>query len=299
VEPSGNLLVVDNTGGTGGVGVLFRVNSATGARTIVSDFGNAGQGPTGARPHGIAMFAILGAPPPPPDLVVSALSAPAAAAAGANVVVRDTTKNNGPGGADPTSTTYYLSLNPTYEIGDVLLGSRSVPALGAGATSVGPRVVVGIPSNTHTGTYYVLARADADNQETESVETNNVRADRIGIGPDLSVPQFAGPTSAARGTTITVTDTTRNAPGAAGAPASTTYFYLSQNQRVNPIDVLLGTRAIPLLSGGQSSQSPTQLVIPSNTLPGPYFLIAMADGPNVVAEGMENNNFRRIAITIQ
>jgi subtilase family serine protease len=266
---------------------------------MVSDFGNAGQGPTGARPQGVATFAVVGVPPPPPDLIVSTLSVPPAAAAGATINVTDTTKNTGQGGADPTATNYYLSVNKTYEASkDTLLGGRAVPALNPGQSNKGPRVSVAIPSGTPNGSYFILARADGNDTEDESSESNNVRAKAIGIGPDLFISQLSGPSSAAAGGTITVTDTTKNQIGAADAPASTTYFYLSENKKVNPIDVLVGNRPISPLMAGQSNQGQTQITIPTGTAPGPYFIIAYADGANGVIEGSENNNFRLLVITI-
>ncbi len=63
IESSGNILVIDRDAGTTcsskgtGCGALFRVNSSTGVRTIVSDFGNAALGTTGVRPSGITIDA--------------------------------------------------------------------------------------------------------------------------------------------------------------------------------------------------------------------------------------------------
>lgn len=51
----GGLGVSDSLAGTNGNGAVFVVNPATGARTLVSDFGNAGQGATGAEPSGLAV----------------------------------------------------------------------------------------------------------------------------------------------------------------------------------------------------------------------------------------------------
>ncbi|MBI4904632.1 MAG: hypothetical protein HY820_13405 [Acidobacteria bacterium] len=47
--------VIDCDAGTGSLGALFRVNLATGARTLVSDFGNPSQGPTGVHPWSLAV----------------------------------------------------------------------------------------------------------------------------------------------------------------------------------------------------------------------------------------------------
>lgn len=55
ISGSGNILVTDAGAGTGGAGALFRVNPATGVRTVVSDFGNANQGPQGNFLGGLAI----------------------------------------------------------------------------------------------------------------------------------------------------------------------------------------------------------------------------------------------------
>jgi cysteine-rich repeat protein len=67
VSPAG-VLVTDDDGGTdlpppdgnpGGNGALFLVNPNTGARTLVSDFGNVTQGPTGVNPVGVAIVPLI------------------------------------------------------------------------------------------------------------------------------------------------------------------------------------------------------------------------------------------------
>jgi cysteine-rich repeat protein len=55
LEANGRILVVDPNVGTGGRGALFRVNQTTGTRTILSDFGDAAQGPLGFDPSGVAV----------------------------------------------------------------------------------------------------------------------------------------------------------------------------------------------------------------------------------------------------
>jgi hypothetical protein len=55
LEASGQILVTDQTAGTGSLGALFRVDATTGARTLLSDFGNPAQGPLGVEPFGVAV----------------------------------------------------------------------------------------------------------------------------------------------------------------------------------------------------------------------------------------------------
>ena len=55
VGTSGTILVTDPFVGTDLRGMLFRVDPQTGTRTVLSDFGDAGQGPLGANPLGVAV----------------------------------------------------------------------------------------------------------------------------------------------------------------------------------------------------------------------------------------------------
>ncbi|CAN5754321.1 hypothetical protein BH20PSE1_BH20PSE1_20630 [soil metagenome] len=57
LEASGTVLVIDFSAGTDFGGALFRVDAASGNRTLVSDFGDAAQGPLGSAPFGLALEA--------------------------------------------------------------------------------------------------------------------------------------------------------------------------------------------------------------------------------------------------
>ncbi len=55
VEPTGDILVTAIDTGTDKKGVLFRVDAKSGARHILSDFGDTGQGPLGQNPIGVTV----------------------------------------------------------------------------------------------------------------------------------------------------------------------------------------------------------------------------------------------------
>ena len=57
VEADGRILVLNGNGGTSDRAVLVRIDPVTGARAILSDFGNAGQGGVGVEPRGLAIEA--------------------------------------------------------------------------------------------------------------------------------------------------------------------------------------------------------------------------------------------------
>ena len=232
-----------------------------------------------------------------PDLTVTTVTAPGLGAAGAALLVTDATRNKGGDGAGATQTSFYLSVNAALDGSDVLLGTRAVPALAAGVTDTGSASLV-VPASTAVGNYYMLAKADHANAVVEVLENNNVKASAVvRIGPDLLVSALTGPATAVRGATIVVSDTTRNQGGGSADP-STTSFYLSANAALDAADLLLGSRAVGTLLAGASESGQSSLVIPTTVATGSYYLIAKADAPGTVAETVETNNNRTLALKI-
>jgi uncharacterized repeat protein (TIGR01451 family) len=117
-----------------------------------------------------------------PDLLVQTLRGPATAAAGANVVIDETTSNKTAVPAGGSTTRYYLSTDAIFDGADVLLGSRSVPALAAKGHSAASTTVT-IPLATTAGKYFLLAVSDAASAVTEVDESNNLRSRSITITP--------------------------------------------------------------------------------------------------------------------
>jgi hypothetical protein len=120
-----------------------------------------------------------------PDLVVSALTAPTTGGAGSAISVSATTKNQAADRRRPRTrattcrrTPAWMRATPRSVQRDSRARSRRDRSQPATLT---------IPATTTTGTYYVLAQADGDGALVETVESNNVRAVQIRIGPDLNV----------------------------------------------------------------------------------------------------------------
>jgi trimeric autotransporter adhesin len=205
------------------------------------------------------------------------------------VSIADTTSNQG--GATPTAsaTSFYLSANLVLDASDVLMGSRAVPPLAAGAAHSRSTSVI-VPSSTPAGAYYVFAKTDAGDAISESVETNNTRmTGPIGIGPDLILSSITAPAAVAPGVSFSVNSTTRNQGGGTAA-ASTTVFYLSTNIVLDAADTSIGSRAISALSPGTNATGSASVTLPASTTIGTYFLLGKADGASAVAEGVETNN---------
>jgi subtilase family serine protease len=230
-----------------------------------------------------------------PDLDITSLSAPATAGAGESIVVTDTVQNIG-GDIDPTVTQFYLSANNTIDVSDTLLGSRIVPSLAGGASSAGSTTVT-IPENATAGTWYIIGKADGEDVVLEISETNNSNARTIGIGPDLDITSMSAPTTASPGQSIAITDTTMN-KGAGVVVPSVTQFYLSADNTIDASDTMLGSRSVPSLAGGASSEDSTSVLIPGSTAVGDWWIVAKADGEETVSETSETNNTYVRSITI-
>ena len=227
------------------------------------------------------------------DLSVTGLTMTTYVGAGDVVNVNDTTANLGATDTPQSTTRLYFSVNTTLDTADLLLASRTVPPLDAGAASAGT-VQVTIPASTATGTYWVFASADADREVAETLETNNLRRYTIYVGPDLTVADVDPLNAVEAGGLLNVAEITQNLGGGV-APSTETRYYLSTNSSWDTSDVYLGVRTVPSLTAGQASAVTTPLTVPAATASGTYYLIARADHAGTLVETFETNNVRASA----
>jgi subtilisin family serine protease len=121
-----------------------------------------------------------------PDLMVAALSVPSSVGNMAAFAVTDTTNNQGPGAAGASATRFYLSIDPTVDASDTLVGSRAIAALAAGGSSSGSTTLT-LPPGTPAGNYYFIAQADGNDALVEGQETNNSTARLIEVRAEVAV----------------------------------------------------------------------------------------------------------------
>jgi hypothetical protein len=222
----------------------------------------------------------------PADMDVSAFTVPGEAIAGSTMSVSVTTKNAGTGSSEPSTTRFFVSTNAVFEPTDeVLQEAQAVPALAPGMLLTSS-VPVGIPSDLPAGSYYLIAKADADDVILETNESNNTYVRGFSVGPDLIVWKIGAPSTAAPGTTVTVTFTVQN-QGATSAPASTLEFFWSTNISLETSDPSLGTTGVGALAPNGSQSGEMALQIPSDATLGTYYIFAKIDSPNAVAEAKE------------
>jgi hypothetical protein len=109
--------------------------------------------------------------------------------------------------------------------------------------------------------------------------------------PDLVETSVSNPPeNAAPGSSFSVTDRVKN-QGDANAGASTTRYYLSIDQGKGVGDVsLAGSRPVPQLTPGATSEGTVQVTVKGNTPLGTYYLLACSDDTMRVEESDETNN---------
>jgi hypothetical protein len=213
-----------------------------------------------------------------PDLRVYSLIA---SLSGSNVIASDTEIDQGNQPTGPFDVSFYLSSDTTLDGGDLLIGSRSVGALGVNQTD-STSTTLSLDS-VPVGDYYLCALSDSGNAVIETNEGNNSRCATtlLRIGPDLKVFNLSVVLSAGN---LSVSDTEINS-GNQVAGAATVTFYLSSNTTLDGGDAVLGSRNFPSL-GINSTSSDTNLFSPGGAH-GIYYVIAVTDSANAVAE---NNN---------
>src|SRR5262249_42569617 len=131
------------------------------------------------------------------DLVVSSVTAPATGIAGKTISIQNAVRNVGDQLATgPIRVDLYMSPENSTPGTGMLIGSRNVSALAAGATS-SVSTVVTVPPATAPGLYYVSAVVDPDSTVVEADHANNSRTAlaRLEIvRPDLLMMTATGPT---------------------------------------------------------------------------------------------------------
>ncbi len=234
------------------------------------------------------------------DLVMTAVSTTATSAgAGNSFVVDASVKNQGTTSTTVSSFTvgYYLSVDNIITGSDKLIGTMTVNSLAPVGVSNGSTTVT-VPATTPPGAYYIGACADIRNMQPESNEANNCLATPgiILIIQNVDLIMTAVSTTATSvgiGNGFTISNTEKNQGTTAMSAASNTVkFYLSTDSTISSTDLLLtGTRLVSGLAAGGSSSGTTTVTVPKTTIPGTYYIGAIADATNVQVESDENNNW--------
>ncbi|MDV3001938.1 MAG: hypothetical protein N5P05_003544 [Chroococcopsis gigantea SAG 12.99] len=239
-----------------------------------------------------------------PDLVVSNLASPASAVGGTTFYFDYTLTNQGTGGASyyGSSTKFYLSTNTTLDSNDTYFTSDYVSSLGAGQSAT-ESIYVSLDDALNTGTYYILAQADAWDDVVESNENNNITSRPIAITaspkPDLTITNFTAPASVNAGSSLNISYTVRN-QGVAGTGwyGNNSRFYLSMDGTVDSSDTVIGSDTTYDLDPNTSTTENVSIDIPIKLNGGTYYLLAQTDADGDIPESNENNNIASRTIRV-
>jgi len=280
LDATGNILVIDQ------VGVLFRVNPITGARTLLSNFDTAAQGPLGDDPVGVALNGLKTA------LVVDRAAGTSGRGAlftvslltgvGDRTLLRDFgSAKQGPLGQEPQGVT----------LGDLALGlDRNILVIDLGAGTNGKGALFSV--NPINGNRIVLS------------DFGNAAQGPLGLNPAgvarIPVPSGAGLSGAWQ----RVAQNCRRGgegspcelygvievfnPGTATAAPTALQFFLSEDESLDEEDLFLQEVTVGRLKPGQTRTE--QLRATVNGDASGSFVIAVLDATNVVAERNEANN---------
>ncbi|MEN9800347.1 MAG: hypothetical protein RL653_4044, partial [Pseudomonadota bacterium] len=153
-----------------------------------------------------------------------------------------------------------------------------------------------------TGDYYFFVQVDSFDEVTEMKEDNNTKMIigpvRLYVpSPDVATARVQAPAASASGETIPVYRVFKNV-GVQDSPAVKYRYFASVNERVTeqdvPLELVVNGAAVAegtvtLARGGQDAA--TEFVrLPSNLAPGTYYVGAVLDTDNTVAELDEANN---------
>jgi subtilase family serine protease len=227
------------------------------------------------------------------DLRVSALSAPATVRTGQTLVVASTVTNGGGVAAGAFTVTFYLSPTDAAPGAGVVIGTRTLTTLEAGASAPATTPIT-IPLGFDPGTYFLSAVADTGGAVVEIDETNNGRTAAAPVTvlmyrADLRVMALTAAATVRTGQSLGVMHSVKNT-GQAAAPPFRVTFYLSATDATPGAGIAVGSRPLTGLAAGASSVATTPLLIPRGFDPGTYFLSAVVDDPNGVIEVDDTNN---------
>ena len=222
-----------------------------------------------------------------PDLWASASASEAELSPGEAFELAATVGNRGGAGAPATTLRYHRSADARISTSDAELGTNTVGALAAGATSAESLT---LRAPMAPGTYHYGACADAvpdesnaNNNCSSAVEVTVAEPPRV---PDLVVaaPAVDDSTPGA-GAEITLSATVRNRGGAT-APATTLRYYRSTDATISHSDASAGTDDVATLDPGDSGSESTTVSAPAAA--GTYCYGACVDA--VAGESDAANN---------
>jgi len=208
-----------------------------------------------------------------PDLIVESIDwSHNDPSVGETVTFTVTVQNNGGSRADASLVHIYIDNTPR--------GYQDIPEMDPGT-----RVIRTFDWKVTAGTHSIRTVADESNLVVESNEANNETLIVYPM-PDLTIEAVTwSPVNPAMGDKVTLTAYVKN-KGSHRAGGFQVYFYVDDNA--------VDYQEIPQLDAGARVTNTFEWDVSA----GPHTLTLVADGSNVISEGVENNNEETVTFSI-
>lgn len=193
---------------------------------------------------------------------------------------------------------YYLSSDCIYDANDDLLLTDN-SSIGSNDTQDFESAILTIPANTTGGNYYIMFKADADNELNESNENNNVECVSITVSGNGGGTQdvflsdaTVDPVGLNPGefTFLEVSHKYSGSSLVSQLPDIDVEFLLSSDCSIGGDDISLAVRNSSIGVDDDYDIESAFVEIPMGITPGNYFILFKADKNNEVTESDENNN---------
>jgi hypothetical protein len=202
---------------------------------------------------------------------------------------------------------FYLSIDCILSDDDMFIEDTSA---GVGSDNPIDDVVYSLelPTNLTEGTYFIISLVDAENELYEVDENNNIACAEFQLfsassnyqDVTLSNP-YVAVTEANAGDVVYVSVfqnyTGYQTQSEIGGSVRVQY-YLSMDCELSSDDVYLEDDPSTIGSTDSSDFEFQEVIIPSGTSAGDYYILFVADGENIVTETDENNNIECVPIII-
>ncbi len=226
--------------------------------------------------------------------------------AGDKVKVNYQINNTGNQKARAFDVGFYLSPDEGIDSGDVLLGTAKVKPLSGGKNTKKLAKQLTLPAGADgfwqgAGDYYLGLAVDSQGTIAEGNELNNTASQKVSIDipNDLSISGFNTDKETVNpGEQFNVSLTVGNTGGST-ADTFRVGYYLSQDNKIDPSDTLLGSDNVKKLAGNATTNLSKKLTLP-NSLSGvtDYYIGAIADDQLAFVEKNETNNTAKKALSL-
>ncbi len=235
-----------------------------------------------------------------PDLRILDIENPSLICIGQPFDVSCRVRNKGFTGSPATTLSIYFS-DGNNDIGDddQLLGTIDVPALNVNETTTIEASLTASPG-LFEGPHFLIYKVDHANDIEESNENNNDKDGAVLLcQPDLNIENLtADQTLLSKGQNFSVQYDLSNL-GQMESGAFTIHYYLTTTEQELSEESAIGSSSIDNIEAEAQQPQTVELTIPTETISGDYFLVAVADVADIIKEIDETNNKQHIEIKIE